>query len=123
MIESGCYDVNQLDKEGISLLHWAAINNRLQIVRYLLMKGSIVDRLCGDLNTNALQWAIRQGHLQMVVLLIHYGSNPLVTDINGWFLYLSIPACNRMTLFFVMDAMVQRRSIVSCLSSQPTWAV
>lgn len=83
MIESGEAEVNQLDKEGISLLHWAAINNRTQIVRYLLMKGAMVDRICGDLNTNALQWAIRQGHLQMTVLLIHYGSNPLITDVNG----------------------------------------
>ena len=83
MIESGETEVNQLDKEGISLLHWAAINNRVPIVRYLIMKGAMIDRKCGDLNTNAIQWAIRQGHLQMVVLLLHYGSSPLVTDING----------------------------------------
>ena len=83
LIESGQHDVNQLDKEGISLLHWAAINNRLQMVRYLIMKGALIDRRCGDLNTNALQWAIRQGHLQMVVLLLHYGSSPLIPDVNG----------------------------------------
>lgn len=32
LIEAG-YDVNQMDKENVSLLHWAAINNRLEIVK------------------------------------------------------------------------------------------
>jgi len=32
LIEGGC-DVNQLDAENVSILHWAAINNRLEIVR------------------------------------------------------------------------------------------
>jgi len=30
----GGYDVNQPDAENVSVLHWAAINNRLEIVRY-----------------------------------------------------------------------------------------
>lgn len=29
----GGYDVNQMDKENVSLLHWAAINNRADIVK------------------------------------------------------------------------------------------
>lgn len=33
LVEAG-YDVNQMDKENVSLLHWAAINNRGEIVRY-----------------------------------------------------------------------------------------
>ena len=27
------YDVNQMDHENVSLLHWAAINNRIEIVK------------------------------------------------------------------------------------------
>ena len=32
LIEAG-FDVNQMDKENVSLLHWAAINNRIDIVK------------------------------------------------------------------------------------------
>ena len=32
LIEGG-YDVNQPDQENVSILHWAAINNRLDIVK------------------------------------------------------------------------------------------
>ena len=31
----GGYDVNMMDKENVSLLHWAAINNRGDIVKYV----------------------------------------------------------------------------------------
>lgn len=33
LVEGG-FDVNLMDKENVSLLHWAAINNRGDIVRY-----------------------------------------------------------------------------------------
>lgn len=32
LVEAG-YDVRQPDKENVSLLHWAAINNRLDLVK------------------------------------------------------------------------------------------
>lgn len=32
LVEGG-YDVNFMDKENVSLLHWAAINNRVEIVK------------------------------------------------------------------------------------------
>lgn len=35
LIEAG-YDVNQKDSETVTLLHWAAINNRKEIMRYLI---------------------------------------------------------------------------------------
>lgn len=36
LVESGQYDVNQPDHENVYLLHWAAINNRLDIAKYLV---------------------------------------------------------------------------------------
>lgn len=32
LVEAG-YDVRQPDKENVTLLHWAAINNRLDLVK------------------------------------------------------------------------------------------
>jgi len=37
LIEGG-YDVNHMDKENVSLLHWGAINNRADLVRYEIFK-------------------------------------------------------------------------------------
>lgn len=33
-MEAG-YDVRQPDKENVTLLHWAAINNRIDLVKYV----------------------------------------------------------------------------------------
>ncbi|KAF8569946.1 hypothetical protein P879_02402 [Paragonimus westermani] len=77
------YDVDNLDDEGVSLLHWAAINNRLAIARYLLSKGALVDRIGGHLAATPLHWAIRQSHLNMVHLLLQHGADPTVRDNTG----------------------------------------
>merc|ERR1712106_990368 len=34
LIEGGNYDINRRDSENVTLLHWAAINNRREIVKY-----------------------------------------------------------------------------------------
>ncbi|XP_062917779.1 putative palmitoyltransferase ZDHHC13 [Mobula hypostoma] len=83
LIEAG-YDVRQPDKENVTLLHWAAINNRTELVKYYISKGAIVDQLGGDLNSTALHWATRQGHLSMVVLLVKYGADPSLVDREGF---------------------------------------
>ncbi|CAH1786469.1 unnamed protein product [Owenia fusiformis] len=82
LIEAG-HDVNQPDAENVTLLHWAAINNRQDIVKYYMNKGAIIDKLGGDLNSTPLHWATRQGHLPMVVLLISYGADPSLRDGEG----------------------------------------
>uniref|UniRef100_A0A8C0L2T2 Palmitoyltransferase n=1 Tax=Canis lupus dingo TaxID=286419 RepID=A0A8C0L2T2_CANLU len=83
LVEAG-YDVRQPDKENVSLLHWAAINNRLDLVKYYISKGAVVDQLGGDLNSTPLHWAIRQGHLPMVILLLQYGADPTLIDGEGF---------------------------------------
>ncbi|RXN00291.1 Palmitoyltransferase ZDHHC17 [Acipenser ruthenus] len=82
LVEAG-YDVQQPDKENVTLLHWAAINNRIDLVKYYISKGSIVDQLGGDLNSTPLHWATRQGHLSMVVQLLKYGGDPSLIDGEG----------------------------------------
>lgn len=77
------FDVNQLDHESVSLLHWAAINNNFTIVKYLISKGAIVDRIGGNQQATALHWAIRKHLLEMVGLLMHFGADPMVRDIQG----------------------------------------
>ncbi|KAM9460578.1 putative palmitoyltransferase ZDHHC13 [Clarias gariepinus] len=83
LVEAG-YDVRQPDKENVTLLHWAAINNRADLIKYYISKGAIVDQLGGDLNSTPLHWAIRQGHLQMVIQLMRYGADPSLVDAEGY---------------------------------------
>ncbi|XP_026803030.3 putative palmitoyltransferase ZDHHC13 [Pangasianodon hypophthalmus] len=83
LVEAG-YDVRQPDKENVTLLHWAAINNRADLIKYYISKGAVVDQLGGDLNSTPLHWAIRQGHLQMVIQLMRYGADPSLVDGEGY---------------------------------------
>ncbi|XP_034015372.1 palmitoyltransferase ZDHHC13 [Thalassophryne amazonica] len=83
LVEAG-YDVKQPDKENVTLLHWAAINNRSELVKYFMSNGAIVDQLGGDLSSTPLHWAIRQGHLSMVIQLMRYGADPAIADGEGY---------------------------------------
>jgi len=76
-------DVRTPDKDNITVLHWAAINNRLEIARFFISQGAVIDALGGDLVATPLHWAIREGHLQMVVLLMQSGADPGVRDSDG----------------------------------------
>ena len=58
LIEAG-YDVNQADAETVTLLHWAAINNRKELIKYLVSKGAVVDAIGGELQSTPLHWATR----------------------------------------------------------------
>ena len=83
MIEANEFGVNQRDHEDVTLLHWAAINNREPIVRYLLLQGAEVSALGGELKSTALHWACRQGHLAICVLLVQHGADTSVFDAEG----------------------------------------
>ncbi|CAI9561729.1 unnamed protein product, partial [Staurois parvus] len=83
LVEAG-YDVRQPDSENVTLLHWASINNRLELVKYFISKGAVVDQLGGTLNSTPLHWAVRQGHLQAAILLIKYGADPSLIDGEGY---------------------------------------
>lgn len=55
----GGIDVNQPDIDNVTILHWAAINNRKKIVKYLIAKGAVIDAVGGELNATPLHWATR----------------------------------------------------------------
>lgn len=82
LIDAG-FDVNQRDAENITLLHWAAINARKDIVKLYIDAGAIVDAIGGELQSTPLHWATRQGHLNMVVYLMKEGGDPTLRDGEG----------------------------------------
>ena len=52
--------VNTIDKDRCSLLHWAAINNRIEIANFLIEQGLSHALPGGILEETPLQWAIRK---------------------------------------------------------------
>lgn len=91
-----------LDNFKCSLFHWAAINNRINIMNFLIdhlinlqkkeMKNTddnllinIINKSGGDLNEIPLQWAVRNhNNTYMVKLLLSIGSNILHKNIFGF---------------------------------------
>lgn len=64
------------DPQNCSLLHWAAINNRVQIAELLLTHHANVNIVGGDGEEIPLQWAVRYPKcLPMVQLLLREKSN------------------------------------------------
>lgn len=75
--------INSRDAENVTHLHWAAINNRIEISKLFLSRGAEVDAVGGELKSTPLHWAARQGHFQMVMLLMQHGADPNIKDGEG----------------------------------------
>lgn len=82
IIEGG-FSVTQRDEENVTLLHWAAINNRKELVQYFIKKGAEIDAIGGELLSTPLHWATRQGHTQIIVILLQYGADASLRDGEG----------------------------------------
>ena len=74
---------NSKDKDGVTLLHWAALNNRIEIAKLLHKRGAEVDAIGGVLHSTPLFWAIREGKVEMVLLLLSLGAQPSFVDADG----------------------------------------
>jgi palmitoyltransferase ZDHHC13/17 len=76
---------NTKDIEDCSLLHWAAINNRIEVLDVLLKNGANVN-IIGGLNREiALQWAVRRGDSGKVVsILVTNKSDLTIKSIQGY---------------------------------------
>jgi len=82
IVQSG-FDINERDEENVTLLHWAAINNRKEIVQYFIKLGADIDAVGGELMSTPLHWATRQGHASIIVILLQSGANPGARDGEG----------------------------------------
>ncbi|KAK7408347.1 palmitoyltransferase akr1 [Neonectria punicea] len=84
LFESGEFDATYTDDEGITPLHWAAINNQYAMCKFLIDHGAEINRKGGDSVATALQWAAQRCHYYTVNLLLQHGADPLITDAQGY---------------------------------------
>lgn len=95
--------------EKVTGLHWAAINNRLSIVEYLLKQGADPNFKSSQLNATPLHWAARYGYVYIVdYLLKNSDADATLRDDQGFnVLHLAVTSSNIMLvcyiLYFVVD--------------------
>jgi ankyrin repeat protein len=83
-VEKFGFSVDSVDVDGCSLLHWAAINNRLDIARYLVNKGANSHVTGGNNNENPLQWCVRSSNcLALLTLFLNEGVSMTHKSIYG----------------------------------------
>ncbi|OQR81724.1 palmitoyltransferase ZDHHC17-like [Thraustotheca clavata] len=86
--EMGDFDVNMRDESDATLLHWAALNNRLRLMMYLLdLPGIDVNLVGGDLKSTPIYWAAHRNNVYAVALLLEHKADPNICDINGYNAY------------------------------------
>ena len=80
MIESGQASATDRNDDGISPLHLAAITGGVPLCAYLIEKGAEVNAFGGSVPATPLQWAARNGLVEVIDLLIQHGANPRLVD-------------------------------------------
>ncbi|CCD62806.1 Palmitoyltransferase [Caenorhabditis elegans] len=75
---------NTTDDDGCSLLHWAAINNRLEVARLLISYNADANLIGGVLASSPIHWAARNGLVAMCAVLVKGGAVCNVRDIQGY---------------------------------------
>ncbi len=95
------------DADGCSLLHWACINNRLEIAKHLLKCGANVNAVGGVLKEVPLQWAVRNegyGFTHLVAFLLDQGADVRHKSILGQdALFLAVMAGNANITFMLLS--------------------
>ncbi|ODQ53541.1 ankyrin, partial [Saitoella complicata NRRL Y-17804] len=76
LLDTGLASATSSDSQGITPLHWAAINDHLLVCKFLLQNGADPNARGGDLSATPLHWAARQGLVYTVHLLLRHGADP-----------------------------------------------
>ncbi|KAF2475727.1 uncharacterized protein BDR25DRAFT_322214 [Lindgomyces ingoldianus] len=84
LFESGKHDATYADEQGITPLHWAAINNHYALCHFLIQSGAKVNAKGGDAVATPVLWAAKRCHYYIVNLLLEHGADPLLTDDQGF---------------------------------------
>ncbi|KAH0566140.1 palmitoyltransferase akr1 [Trichoglossum hirsutum] len=84
LIDGGKFRVDFTDEEGITPLHWAAINGQYTVCKYLIEAGADVNAKGGESVATPAMWAAQRGNYYIVNLLLQNGADPLLVDVQGY---------------------------------------
>lgn len=83
IIESDPNAVNLQDSDGITPLHWAALNDHIEVCQLLVNKGAPINAVGGSLKATPLHWAIREGKLRAVIRLLSLNADRTILEGEG----------------------------------------
>ncbi|KAF2623633.1 hypothetical protein BU25DRAFT_442384 [Macroventuria anomochaeta] len=84
LFHSGKFDATYTDDQGITPLHWAAINNHYALCHFLIQSGAPLNAKGGDAVATPVLWAAKKCNYYVVNLLLEHGADPLLTDDQGF---------------------------------------
>ncbi|KAH7062845.1 AFG1-like ATPase-domain-containing protein [Paraphoma chrysanthemicola] len=84
LFDSGKFDATFKDEQGITPLHWAAINNHYALCHFLIQAGAPINAKGGDAVATPVLWAAKRCNYYIVNLLLDHGADPLLTDDQGF---------------------------------------
>ncbi|SMY24893.1 unnamed protein product [Zymoseptoria tritici ST99CH_1A5] len=84
LFDSGRYTARSTDEQGITALHWAAINGHHALCHFLVQSGADVNAKGGDAQATPVLWASKKFNLQVISLLLTNGADPLIRDDQGY---------------------------------------
>ncbi|GIZ43951.1 hypothetical protein CKM354_000716000 [Cercospora kikuchii] len=84
LFDSGRYSAKSTDEQGITALHWAAINGHHALCHFLIQSGADVNAKGGDAQATPVLWASKRFNLPIVSLLLASGADPLIRDDQGY---------------------------------------
>jgi acyl-CoA-binding protein len=75
-------DTSEVDKDGMTLLHWAADRGHLEVLKYLLQVGFVVDKVDNE-GCSPLHHAGFSGHQQCFKVLAESGASVILRNNDG----------------------------------------
>ena len=117
LISSAAVAATDSCEEGITGLHWAAINNRLSVVKYLVENEhsrADVNAVGGQLAASPLHWACRGGLVYVVdYFLSETNADPTIKDSQSYnALHLAVLSSNiTMIAYIILRCVVGHKSI------------
>ncbi|KAF7730664.1 palmitoyltransferase akr1 [Apophysomyces ossiformis] len=112
LLDSKKATANDVDEQGATPLHYAAIGNHDVCVKYLIDRGAQVDAPAGELQATPLHWAAslfdelekRKGNIASVHRLIKEGADPMLKDGQGYnALHLAVHSSQAMLVLYLLS--------------------
>ncbi|KAH9451296.1 hypothetical protein Pst134EB_018780 [Puccinia striiformis f. sp. tritici] len=114
LLDSDLAQPTDVDDQGITALHWSAINSHLNLSSLLISRGAMVDAFGGQLLATPLMWAARNGRVQIVHLLLKNGADPNLIDSQAFnTLHLATHSSSALTLSYLLSCSYDQISIDS----------
>lgn len=76
--------VNILDVNGLSILHYAVMNERVSIVKYLISQGADLNTTTKDQGRSPLYSAYMNGN-RMIIAMLKIAGAKVIKDKYGWY--------------------------------------